>query len=147
MRFHGLLFLAAAALAVSGCRSTMKDVFNSKTEGRSAVYPVSPKKALEITGDVLWEATHEYPEAHLDYHFLCVKGGMGTDETLIGVWCEPQEDPEKARKVLKLIQDDVELEFIAKRMGVCKATVSNIARTIGVRFASPRPGNGRKQTN
>jgi hypothetical protein len=130
MRFHGLLFLAAAALAVSGCRSTMKDVFNSKTEGRSAVYPVSPKKALEITGDVLWEATHEYPEAHLDYHFLCVKGGMGTDETLIGVWCEPQEDPEKARVTV----------VVRRQNGLQVATVlteeqfhDNFARTAGVK--------------
>lgn len=97
MRLNGLVVLAAAVLAAAGCRSSMKDVFNSKEEGRSAVYPVAKAKAWEVSNDILWEATREYPEEHREHDFLCVKGGLGTDETLIGVWCESQEDPAKTR--------------------------------------------------
>ena len=113
MRIHGLLFLAVSALAAAGCQSTMKEVFNAKTEGRSAVYPVTPVKAWEVTGDILWEATREYPEAHPDHNFMCAEGGMGTDETLIGVWCEPLEDPAKTRVTV----------VIRRKSGVQFATV------------------------
>ena len=97
MRLSGLVVLAVAVLAAAGCRSSMKEVFNSKETGRSAVYPVPKAKAWEVSNDILWEATREYPEEHHEHHFLCVKGGLGTDETFIGVWCESQEDPAKTR--------------------------------------------------
>jgi len=89
--------LLALAVAFAGCSSTMQDVYDAKTTGRSAVYPVTPQKAREVTGDVLWNATREYPQVHLEKNFVCVKGGTGTDETLVGVWCEPQENPGRTR--------------------------------------------------
>jgi hypothetical protein len=113
MRIHGLVIFALAAFAAAGCSSTMKEVYNAKAEGRSAVYPVPAVKAWEVTGDILWEATREYPEEHADLNFMCVQGGLGTDETLIGVWCDPLEDPAKTRVTV----------VIRRKSGIQVATV------------------------
>jgi hypothetical protein len=92
-----LAWLLPLLLAAAGCRSSMQDVYDAKTEGRSAVYPVAEKKAVEVSGDVIWETMRAYPENHPGKHFVCATGGMGSDQTLVGVWCEPQEDAGRTR--------------------------------------------------
>jgi hypothetical protein len=97
MRFTGFAVVAVAALVLSGCASSMEEVFRSKEKGRSAVYPVAPSVAWETSKTVLWNATNAYTEDHPEQNFLCLVGGMGTDETLVGVWCEPVENPANCR--------------------------------------------------
>lgn len=98
MRILGASILALAlAMAAAGCANTMKDVVAAKEDGKSAVYPVDPARAWEITDAVLWDATRESPDDHRDHGFVCVRGGLGDDETLIAVWVEPREKPKECR--------------------------------------------------
>jgi hypothetical protein len=87
----------ALVLAASGCTSTMKDVVAAKARGTTEVYPMAPAKAWEISESVLWEATRVAPEDYKDRGFVCLKGGLGSDETLIAVWVEPRPDPRESR--------------------------------------------------
>jgi hypothetical protein len=94
MRIPGASILALA-LAAAGCANTMKDVVDAKDGGTAVVYPVPPARAWEMTDLILWNATRESPEDHKDRGFVCVRGGLGDDETLIAVWVEPREKPKE----------------------------------------------------
>jgi len=85
-----VLLLACAA---AGCASTMNDVLAAKADGTAEVYPLPPDRAWELSEAILYDATHEAPLDFKDRGFVCVKGGLGSDETFIAVWVEPRERP------------------------------------------------------
>jgi hypothetical protein len=83
----------AGALAATGCAATMKDAVLGKASGTAAVYPVPPAQAWELAEQILWDETRCYAQDYKDRGFVCLKAGLGSDETFISVWVEPREKP------------------------------------------------------